>query len=48
MHNFTANPQMKALMERAHAERNAAIRELITGLLFAWKAKPETAAAQPA
>jgi len=47
MHNFTANPQMKALMERAHAERNAAIRELITGL-FARKAKPETAAAQPA
>lgn len=46
MHNMTTNPAMRDLIDRAHAERNAAIRAFFVAL---FTRKPAaTPVAQPA
>jgi hypothetical protein len=47
MHNFSANPTLRAAMERAHAERNEAIRTFFAAI-FARKERPAHGAAQAA
>ncbi len=41
MHNMTTNPTMRDLLNNAHAERNAAVREIFAAL---FARKPQGAA----
>ena len=47
MHHATTNPTIRAAIERAHAERNEAVRQFFAAL-FARKDTPAPAAAQTA
>lgn len=47
MHNMTTNPILRDAIDRAHAERNAAVRAFFTAL-FTRKPSVAALAAQPA